>query len=196
LQAVAAYSSYPVIRVSSGDPTLIKQVLDLGVQTVLVPMVETADQARALVTATRYPPAGRRGVGTALVRAARWNRISGYLEAADEQMCLLVQVETARGLEQLEEIAAVEGVDGVFIGPADLAASLGYRGQSDEPEVQDVMERAVGRIQVCGKASGVLFTQESTVRRYLDLGCTFVAVGIDTLLLARATKSLADAYSG
>jgi 4-hydroxy-2-oxoheptanedioate aldolase len=195
LQAVAPYSSHPVVRVPAGEPAVMQQVLDLGAQTLLVPMVESAEQAIALAKAMRYPPGGVRGVGTALSRAARWSRIGAYLQTADEQMCFLVQIETARGLEKLEEIARVEGVDGVFVGPADLAASLGFRGQTDRPEVQYAIEAAVGRIQECGKAAGVLFTQENLVRRYLELGCTFVAVGIDTLLLARATQLLAEAYA-
>eukprot|EP01132_Coremiostelium_polycephalum_P023024 gene23024-27364_t len=122
LQAVAPYDSQPVIRPVIGDTALIKQVLDIGVQTLLVPMVETADQARQLVRAMRYPPGGVRGVGSALARASRWNSIPGYLDEADAQMCLLVQIENREGLDSLDAIAAVDGVDGVFIGPADLSA--------------------------------------------------------------------------
>lgn len=124
LQAVAPYHSHPIVRPATGDAVLIKQLLDIGTQTLLVPMVENAEQARQLVRATRYPPHGIRGVGAALARASRWNTVPDYLNRADEEICLLLQVETPTALQNLDEIAAVEGVDGVFIGPADLSASM------------------------------------------------------------------------
>jgi len=154
LQAVEPYPSHPVIRPVIGDTALIKQVLDIGVQTLLVPMVESADQARELVRAIHYPPRGIRGVGSALARASRWNSIPGYLDKADEQMCLLVQIENREGLANLDAIASVDGVDGVFIGPADLSASMGYRGNPGHPEVQAAIEDAIYRIQKAGKAAG------------------------------------------
>ena len=128
LQAVAPYPVHPVVRPLSGDVNLIKQMLDIGAQTLLIPMVESAAQARQLVSAMRYPPEGIRGIGAALARAARWDRIPNYVHEANAQMCLLVQVETRKGLENLEAIAGVEGVDGVFIGPADLSAAMGHPG--------------------------------------------------------------------
>ncbi|MGO3029088.1 4-hydroxy-2-oxoheptanedioate aldolase [Pseudomonas helleri] len=194
LQAVAPYASQPVIRPVIGDTALIKQVLDIGVQTLLVPMVETADQARQLVRAIHYPPNGVRGVGSALARASRWNSIPGYLDQADEQMCLLVQIENREGLENLDAIASVEGVDGVFIGPADLSASMGYRGNPGHPQVQAAIEDAIARIQKAGKAAGILSADETLARRYIELGAAFVAVGVDTTVLMRGLQSLAGKF--
>lgn len=194
LQAVAPYPAHPVVRIPSADVVRVKQVMDLGVQTLLVPIIETAEQAAEMVRAMRYPPEGIRGVGSALARASRWNRISTYLQAADKQACLLVQVETKRALEHLDAIARVDGVDGVFIGPADLSASLGYRGQPAHPEVQRVIEDAIATVRKTGKAVGILSADETLARRYLELGCTFVAVGVDTSLLARAVDTLARKF--
>lgn len=194
LQAVAPYPSHPVVRPVEGDPALIKQLLDVGAQTLLVPMVETAEQAAALVAATRYPPHGIRGVGTALARAARWAQVDGYLGRAEEEICLLLQVESAKGLENLAAIAATEGVDGVFIGPADLAASLGHLGNPAHPEVRAVIEQAIDTICATGKAAGILAADPQVARAYLDRGARFVAVGVDTVLLAKAARSLATAF--
>ncbi|WP_137819116.1 4-hydroxy-2-oxoheptanedioate aldolase [Pseudomonas sp. 2FG] len=196
LQAVAPYSSeaggsHPIIRPPVGDPVLIKQLLDIGVQTLLVPMVESAAQAAELVRAMRYPPHGIRGVGSALARASRWNSIPGYLDHADEQMCLLVQIENLEGLANLDAIAAVAGVDGVFIGPADLCAAMGHRGNPGHPEVQAAIEDAIARVRRAGKAAGILSADEKLARRYLELGCAYVAVGVDTSLLMRALQNLA-----
>jgi len=196
LQAVAPYASQPVIRPVIGDTALIKQVLDLGVQTLLVPMVESADQARELVRATRYPPSGVRGVGSALARASRWNTVPGYLDQADEQICLLVQIENREGLANLDAIAAVEGVDGVFIGPADLSAAMGHRGNPGHPEVQAAIEDAIVRVQQAGKAAGILSADEQLARRYLELGAAFVAVGVDTTVLMRGLQDLAATFKG
>jgi 4-hydroxy-2-oxoheptanedioate aldolase len=194
LQAVAPYPAHPIVRPVSGDVNLIKQLLDIGAQTLLVPMVENAEQAKLLVAAMRYPPAGIRGVGAALARASEWNRVPNYLHEANDQMCLLVQVETRPGLENLDAIAAVEGVDGVFIGPSDLSAALGYLGKPGHAEVQKVIEDAIGRIRAAGRAAGILTTDELQARRYLSLGCTFVAVGLDGNLLMRSTQELAAKF--
>jgi 4-hydroxy-2-oxoheptanedioate aldolase len=194
LQAVAPYPAHPVVRPPEGDTALIKQILDLGAQTLLVPMVETPEQAARLVAATRYPPQGVRGVGSALARASRWNSVPGYLDEADAQMCLLVQVESRTGLDNLEAIARVDGVDGIFIGPADLSASLGHRGDPGHPEVRRAIDDAVAAIVASGKAAGILWSDERLARHYLDLGCTFVAVGLDTSLLAQATRTLAQRF--
>ncbi|WJD72317.1 4-hydroxy-2-oxoheptanedioate aldolase [Pseudomonas asiatica] len=196
LQAVAAYPSQAVIRPVIGDTALIKQVLDIGVQTLLVPMVESAEQARQLVKAVHYPPQGVRGVGSALARASRWNTIPGYLDKADEQMCLLVQIENKEGLANLDEIVAVEGVDGVFIGPADLSAALGHRGNPGHPEVQAAIEDAIVRIGQAGKAAGILSADEKLARRYIELGAAFVAVGVDTTVLMRGLMDLAGKFKG
>lgn len=194
LQAVAPYPSHPVIRPVIGDTALIKQVLDIGVQTLLVPMVESAEQARELVRAIHYPPNGVRGVGSALARASRWNSIPGYLDKADEQMCLLVQIENQEGLANLDAIAAVEGVDGVFIGPADLSASMGFRGNAGHPDVQAAIEDAIARIQKAGKAAGILSADQKLARRYIELGAAFVAVGVDTTVLMRGLQTLAATF--
>jgi 4-hydroxy-2-oxoheptanedioate aldolase len=194
LQAVAPYPSHPIIRPVIGDTAIIKQMLDIGAQTLLVPMVETAEQAATLVSATRYPPEGVRGVGSALARASRWNRRSGYLDEADAQICLLVQVESKKGLDNLEAIASVDGVDGVFIGPADLSAALGHRGNPGHPEVQQAIESSIRKVVALGKAAGILMADEKLARRYLGLGCTFVAVGADTTLLVRSTQALAERF--
>lgn len=194
LQAVAPYASQPVIRPVIGATALIKQVLDIGVQTLLVPMVESADQARELVRAMHYPPHGVRGVGSALARASRWNSIPGYLDKADEQMCLLVQIESREGLANLDAIAAVDGVDGVFIGPADLSASMGFRGNPGHPDVQAAIEDAIARIRQAGKAAGILSADEKLARRYLELGAAFVAVGVDTTVLMRGLQTLAATF--
>jgi 4-hydroxy-2-oxoheptanedioate aldolase len=196
LQAIAPYASQAIIRPPIGDAALIKQVLDIGAQTLLIPMVEGAEQARQLVRAIHYPPQGLRGVGSALARASRWNTIAGYLNEADAQMCLLVQIESREGLDNLDEIAAVAGVDGVFIGPADLSASMGHRGNPGHPEVQTAIEDAIARIRKAGKAAGILSADEKLARRYIELGAAFVAVGVDTTVLMRGLLSLAGAFKG
>lgn len=194
LQAVAPYPAQPIVRPVIGDTALIKQLLDIGVQTLLVPMVESAEQARQLVRAMRYPPHGVRGVGSALARASRWNSIPGYLDQADEQMCLLVQVENREGLANLDAICAVEGVDGVFIGPADLSAAMGQRGNPGHPEVQAAIEDAIVRIARAGKAAGILSADATLARRYIELGAAFVAVGVDTTVLMRGFQGLAGTF--
>ena len=179
LQAIAPYPSQPVVRPSWNDPVQIKQLLDVGTQTLLVPMVQNADEAREAVRATRYPPAGIRGVGSALARASRWNRIPDYLQKANDQMCVLVQIETREAMKNLPQILDVDGVDGVFIGPADLSADMGYAGV---------------QIREAGKAPGILIANEQLAKRYLELGALFVAVGVDTTLLARAAEALAARF--
>jgi 4-hydroxy-2-oxoheptanedioate aldolase len=194
LQAVAPYPSHPVVRLPEGDATLIKQVLELGAQTLLVPMVETAEQARALVRATRYPPHGVRGVGSGLARSSRWNGYDNYLHEANDQVCLLVQVETAQALASVDEIAAVDGVDGVFIGPSDLSASMGHLGQPTHPDVRSSIENAIGRILAAGKAPGILCVDETLARRYLECGVRFAAVGVEATILAQGTRAVAARY--
>lgn len=196
LQAIAPYRSQPVVRAVAGEVSLIKQLLDIGAQNLLVPMVDTAEQARRLVAATRYPPAGIRGVGSAVGRVSRWSARTDYLDVADDEVCLLVQAETVTALSNLEAICAVDGVDGVFIGPADLAASMGFRGRPGHPEVQGAIEQAIRTIVASGKAAGTLTSDPVLARRYLDLGCTFVAVGVDVLLYASAARKLAQQFLG
>jgi 4-hydroxy-2-oxoheptanedioate aldolase len=194
LQAVASYPVHTVVRATHGERAHIKQLLDIGAQTLLVPLVETAEEARAIIRATRYPPEGVRGVGSALARASRWNRYADYLQQANEQICLLVQVESATALANLDEIARVDGIDGVFVGPADLAASLGHRGQPTHPVVRSALDRAIAVIIAAGKPAGIISSDETLARAFLAAGCTFVAVGVDTTLLARATTALAARF--
>lgn len=196
LQAVAPYRSHPIVRPVNGDPALIKQLLDVGAQTLLVPMVDTAEQAQRLVSATLYPPQGIRGVGAAAARVSRWGMRTDYLDRANDEVCLLVQVETRLALDNLEQICAVDGVDGVFIGPADLSASLGHRGNPGHPEVQAAIEDAIRRIVASGKAAGTLVSDIKLARRYLDLGCTFVAVGLDVRVLASGVHALRAEFGG
>lgn len=194
LQVVAAYPAHPVVRAVNGDPALIKQLLDIGAQTLLVPMVDTAEQAAALVGATRYPPQGFRGVGAAVARVSRWGARRDYLDVANDETCLLVQAETVTALGNLKAICAVDGVHGIFIGPADLAASMGHRGNPNHPEVQAAIDEAIKTIVASGKAAGTLTSDATLARRYLALGATFVAVGIDVSLLAQATRKLASDF--
>ena len=192
LQAMAGTPAQPVVRLPIGDPVLIKQYLDIGAHTLLVPVVESADQAATLVAATRYPPRGFRGVATG--RASRWGKVKDYLATATEEVCLLVQVETRKGLDNLDAILAVEGVDGVFIGPSDLAASLGHLGNPGHAEVIAAIEDAIARIKVAGKAAGILTADHALAQSYIDQGVTFCAVGVDTLMLSNAAMALARKF--
>jgi len=194
LQAIAPYPVHGVVRTVSDDIALLKQYLDIGAQTVLVPMVETPEQAERIVAATRYPPAGIRGVGSALARASRWNQVENYLHCCQEELCVLVQVESVRGLDNLERICGVEGVDGVFFGPADLSASMGLLGRSTEPQVQAAVDEGIRLVSARGKAAGVLTTDRALAQKHLGLGALFVAVGVDTSLLVRAAQTLATAF--
>lgn len=196
LQALAPYPAHPVVRLSCGDATLIKQYLDIGAQTLLVPMVESAEQAARIVAATRYPPAGIRGVGSALARASRWNQVEGYLSQCAQELCVLAQVESAAALKSLPAIAAVEGIDGVFFGPADLAGSMGLLGRTADAQVQEAIVQGIGRVRAAGKAAGVLSADPALARRYLEAGALFVAVGVDTTLLVRAAKDLLAQFKG
>lgn len=194
LQAVAPYPVEAVVRPPIGDPVLIKQYLDIGVTTLLVPMVDTREQAEALVRAVRYPPHGMRGVGAAIARASRFGRIGDYLTTAEQQICLLVQIESVTGLANIDAIAAVEGVDGVFIGPADLAASMGLLGKSSDPKVGAALESALASIRQRGKAPGILMSDEAEAKRLIGLGYQFVAVGTDVGLFSRVTSDLAARF--
>jgi 4-hydroxy-2-oxoheptanedioate aldolase len=194
LQAVAAYASHPVVRPVRSDSALIKQLLDIGAQTLLLPMIDTAEQAADAVAATRYPPQGIRGVGSALARASRWNRIPDYLNTAADELCVLVQVETVQGLENLSAITAVEGIDGVFFGPADLSASMGLLGKPGDASVREAICKGIKTVRDAGKAAGVLAPDSAFAAEYLAAGATFVAVGTDTGLLSRAAAELASSY--
>ena len=197
LQTIAAYPvNNAVARVPVGDTALIKQYLDLGAETLLIPMVDTPEQAAQLVQAMRYPQndgkGGVRGMGGA--RASRWGMFPNYTKEANEQVCLLVQAETREALKNLDAIANTPGVDGVFIGPADLSASLGHVGDPNHPEVQAAIEDAIARILKAGKAPGILTSDEAQAKHYLALGALFVAVGLDTQILVRQTAALAKKF--
>lgn len=190
LQAISGTPSHPVVRLVDHDTAKIKQYLDIGAQSLLIPMVETANQAEALAQAISYPPKGIRGVGTALARAAYWNQADDYFSAVDNELCLLIQVESVTALDNLDEILTVERIDGVFIGPADLAASMGYLGQPAHPEVKAAIEGAINKIRAAGKAAGTLATSHPVARHYEQAGVQFVALGVDTLMLAQQAQRL------
>ncbi|MCX7166809.1 MAG: HpcH/HpaI aldolase/citrate lyase family protein [Rhodocyclales bacterium] len=194
LQAAAPYPVHLAVRPVNHDAALIKQYLDIGAHTLLVPMVETVAEAKALVLAVRYPPQGVRGVGTSLARAAHWGGIKDYAKHANEEICLIVQIETRQGLANLDAILAVEGVDAAFIGPADLAASLGHLGDSGHIEVKAAVEAALRRIAASGKAAGVFVTEPGLAQHYRDCGASFIAVGGDTSLLRNAALKLASSF--
>ncbi|WP_251438634.1 HpcH/HpaI aldolase/citrate lyase family protein [Microbacterium sp. USTB-Y] len=194
LQVAAAYPITPLVRVPWNDPVIIKQVLDLGAQNLIVPMVSSADEARAAVAATRYPPQGMRGVGSALARSARWNRVEGYLAEAAQHVSVTVQIETAAGVARAAEIAAVDGVDAVFVGPSDLAASLGLLGQQTHPDVMAAVEQVFAAVTAAGKPVGVNAFDPAAADAYIAAGAAFVAVGADVALLARASEALATRF--
>ena len=193
LQAIAPYPTHPVVRVPWNDMVMIKRFLDIGAQSLLIPYVQSAEEARNAVAFTRYPPEGVRGIAGS-VRANRFGRVKDYHKRAHEELCVLVQIETQSGIDNLDEITAVDGVDGVFIGPADLHASLGYRGETAHPKVKPVIDDAIRRIRKAGKAPGILTGVEADARHWLELGCQFVAVGSDTVILARETQNLATKF--
>jgi 4-hydroxy-2-oxoheptanedioate aldolase len=189
LQACAPYPTSPIVRVPWNDTVTIKRVLDIGAQSLLIPYVCTAEEAKAAVAATRYPPAGVRGVaGT--TRATRFGRVKDYAKRAHEEICVLVQVETRPALDRLEAICAVDGVDGVFIGPADLHASMGHPGETSNPAILPLIEDAMRRVRKAGKAAGYLSPLEADAKRMIAAGCNFCAVGADVGLLARGAEAL------
>lgn len=199
LQAISSASAtlpngttpaHPVVRLPVGDPVLVKQTMELGVQTLLVPMVDTPEQAHEMACAMRYPPEGIRGMGSGIARSSRWSRYPNYVNEANAQACLLVQVETVEAMNNIEAIAATPGVDGVFIGPADLSTSMGFRGQPNAPEVVAAIQHGMRQIRKAGKAAGILATQEPQAHRWLDEGASFVAVGVDVTLLSNAAQAL------
>jgi 4-hydroxy-2-oxoheptanedioate aldolase len=196
LQAMNGSRSQAVVRLPATDATSIKQVLDVGAMTILAPFVESAEQAQAIVAATRYAPEGNRGLAAGQIRASRWGRDRTYIDDANTQICVLLQVENQQGLDSIDRIAALDGVDGIFIGPADLAASLGFRGRPDHPVVVAAITKAIERVKRAGKAVGLLTLNEELARKYIEDGCTFVAVGTDVTLLTTAADTLAARFCG
>lgn len=195
LHAMSAYPAAPVVRVPFGDTVLIKQYLDIGAQNLLVPMVDSAEHAEQLVRAVRYPLGGVRGVGSALARSARWNRVENYLGRASSLISLTVQIESAAAVAEVERIVAVDGVDAIFIGPSDLAASMGHLGQQNHPEVVEAVLRAIAAAVRAGKPAGVNAFVPADAERYLEAGAAFVAVGADVAILARQTEALVDHFA-
>jgi 4-hydroxy-2-oxoheptanedioate aldolase len=194
LQVLAAYDVAPIVRPVDHNPSLLKKLLDIGVQSFLVPMVDSAEQARSIVSSLHYPPRGARGLGTSLARAARWNQVPGYLHQANDEICLLVQVESVTALANLGEILAVEGVDGVFIGPSDLSADMGHVGDAGHPDVVAAVSAALETIAAAGKYAGVLCLDPALVEHYRASGAGFIGVGVDTLILARGASELARSF--
>lgn len=190
MQAMSGGDASIVVRVPVGQDWILKQVLDIGAQTVMVPMVETADQAAAMARAVRYPPHGVRGMAGSMVRASGYNLQADYLDNANDEICLIVQVESAAAIENIDAIAAVEGVDVVFIGPADLSADMGFTGNADAPEVVAAIKHAVGRITAAGKAAGIIGGGDYTYTR--DIGVTFLGLSADVLVIAAGLRGLAS----
>ena len=194
LQAIAGWPDVSaIVRPASNDPVLFKRLLDFGAQTLLVPYIQSRTEAEAAVNAMRYTPKGFRGMAGA-TRATRYGAVENYFTTAEEELCLIVQVETAAAVEALDEIATTDGVDGVFIGPADLSASLGYPGNSGHPEVRKVIRQVLDRLTELGVPSGILCLDVDEARAYIAAGTSFTAVGLDTVLLARATRNLRAAF--
>lgn len=190
VQAIEGSGTHAITRLVDGDPARIKRYLDAGVQTLLIPIVDTAEQAEELVAAVRYPPRGMRGLATSITRASRWAQIEDYAVAAEEQVCLIVQAETVTALDNLKAITAVDGVDAVFIGPSDLSASMGYLGQPGHPEVQAAVAQALRDISAAGKAPATLAGTPEAIRTHLANGAKFLGIGSDTALLVSGAKGL------
>jgi 4-hydroxy-2-oxoheptanedioate aldolase len=194
LQAMAPYDVAPVVRPVDADPALLKKLCDIGAQSFIVPMIDTAEQAAAVVRAVKYPPEGTRGLGTSLARAARWNTVPNYIARANDEMCVIVQAETVTAIDNLAAIVATPGVDGVFIGPSDLSASMGHAGDVSHPDVIDTVTNGLRTIRAAGKHAGLLCLDESMVAHFVESGADFVGVGVDTLLLGNAARRLADRF--
>lgn len=195
LRATVGGTTHPVVRTVAGADWMLKQVLDIGAQTVLVPMVDTAEMARSIVSACRYPRDGTRGVGAALARASDFGRRSGYLGNANDEICVLIQVESRKAVENLDEMLAVEGVDGVFVGPADLSADMGYRGQPSHPDMRALLWSLLRRIRDAGKAPGILLSDVQMVENARAAGAQFIAVGSDVGVFRGAAEALAQKYT-
>ncbi len=194
VQAMSRYAVSPILRMRNADPIYMKPLLDAGLQSFIIPMVESGETAEMMAQAMRYAPEGNRGVGTALARAAKWNRVNNYFKEANDQMCLITQVESMKGVEALDDILAVKEVDVVFMGPADLAATMGHLGNPGHPEVKAQVNDCLKRIVKAGKTPGVLTSSKELIADYTDKGARMIGVGLDTIILAKATKELAEYY--
>ena len=193
LQAASGGTAHPVVRVPWNDKVAIKRYLDIGAQTILIPYVETAAEALEAVAAPRYPPQGVRGYAGGS-RASLYGRVPDYARSCQDELCVIVQIETRLGVDNIEAICAVDGIDGIFIGPGDLSAALGYLGQMEHPAVLAAIADAIRRIRACGKPVGILTADEALARRYIELGCVFTAGGSDVGILARTAEQLAGRF--
>ena len=194
LRAIEPYPVATLVRPVSADPSLLKKFLEMGVQTFVIPMIESAEQASACADALFYPPKGSRGVGTSLARAARWNQVPGYLHNANDEVCLIVQAETLKALDNLDAILALDSVHGVFLGPSDLAASMGKIGQADDPDLHDACTKAITTIKAAGKIAGILSMNDALIRKSVDAGADFIGVGVDTVALGGALRALSEKH--
>jgi 4-hydroxy-2-oxoheptanedioate aldolase len=194
LQAVHGYPVVPMVRPPTGDAVLLKQYLDLGVQNLLVPMIDTAEQAAAMAAAVSYPPDGVRGIGSAFARGARWGRVDGYLHNARNTISLFVQIESVDAVRNVEAILAVDGIDGIFCGPSDLAASMGLLGQQEHPDVVAAIEHCIAAANAAGKPCGVNAFNPDRARQYAAAGARFVLVGADVSILTRESDRLAALF--
>ncbi len=194
LQALEGLNTSGIVRVPIGETWIIKQVLDAGAQSLLIPIVESAQEAQKHVDAVRYPPNGNRGVGAFVARAAQFGTLTDYLTSADEQICLIVQLETKAGLEALDDMLAIDGIDGVFVGPSDLAADMGFLGNPKSPQVQKAIANALTRISASGKAAGILSLDDSDTKKYLEHGARMVGVASDVLTLNHTLREKAQKW--
>lgn len=196
LSALSGHPVSPIVRIPHNDPALIKQVLDMGAQTLLCPMVNSAEDARAIVRAMRYPPRGIRGVGHVLGRASQFNGIPDYIETAEDQLCLIVQAESVAAMEALDEICAVDGVDAVFVGPADLCADMGLLPEFAHPDLRRAVTDGLGRIRAAGKAAGIIDGNPDFIQADIDAGANFIALGADGVILADTLRALVGTWRG
>lgn len=195
VQTMAAYPNTQVlVRPPSANPVFLKKMLDFGVQSFVIPMIETKEQAEEMVQAVLYPPEGTRGVAPAMARASRWGTVKDYAHEANDEICLILQIESRQGIENLEEICQVHGVDGLFIGPADLAASYGYIGDTDHPEIEQIIQDALSTIRKSNKTAGILALKEQEVQSYMEQGANFIGIGVDLMMFATQVRGTIAKY--
>lgn len=192
LRAIDPYPAAPVVRCWNQDPALIKRLLDIGAHTLMVPMVDTPDQARRIVAAMRYAPAGIRGMASGVVRASRWGAIPDYVENTDQTLCLIAQIESPEGVRNAQAIAEIDGVDAVFIGPMDLSTSMGHLGDHHHPDVQAAIAQAAQAVRKAGKGLGILAPDPTDADHFAAAGYDFIATGLDVLLLRSAAVANAQ----
>lgn len=192
LQALAGTPARAVVRVPVGEDWVLKQVLDLGAQTIVVPMVHTAKQAAQVAAAVRYPGKGVRGMGAALARASDYGAIVDYVSSANDQICLFVQIESAQAVDNIDAIVATDGVDGIFVGPADLSADMGFVDQMDAPEVLAAIDHVYARTKAAGKIIGTVTFDTADFQNQIDKGVTFLGLGADSMVLSQSLRTLAQ----